>query len=94
MNQKFFEIKYIHERKQKNNMKLTIIAKIREACTRFLQPTSSECLQKGLEHINIFTIWYNTRLVRVLKRRLKILTTTYCTIVRFDTLPSLLFASV
>ena len=26
-----------------NNMKLTIIPKIRETCTRFLQPTRSEC---------------------------------------------------
>ena len=26
-----------------NNMKLMIIAKIRETCTRFLQPTRSEC---------------------------------------------------
>jgi len=46
VNQKFFEIKYIHERKHSrvNNMKLTIIAKIRETRTRFLQPTCSECI--------------------------------------------------
>jgi len=43
MNQKFFEMKYINERKHSRvNMKLTIIAKIRETCTRFLQPTRSE----------------------------------------------------
>jgi len=35
----------VHEREetQINNMKLTIIAKIRETRTRFLQPTRSEC---------------------------------------------------
>jgi len=38
VNQKFFEIKYIIK-----NMKLTIISKIRETRTRFLQPTHSEC---------------------------------------------------
>ncbi len=44
MNQKFFEMKYINERKHDNNMKLTIIAKIRETRTRFLQPTRSKCI--------------------------------------------------
>ncbi len=47
MNQKFFKIKYKNERKHSgviNNMKLTIIAKIRETRTRFLQPTCSKCL--------------------------------------------------
>jgi len=46
VNQKFFEIKYINERKHSRvkNMKLTIIAKIRETCTRFLQPMRSECI--------------------------------------------------
>ncbi len=45
MNKKFFEIKYVNERKHSrvNNMKLTIIAKIRETRTRFVQPTRSEC---------------------------------------------------
>ena len=45
MNQKFFEIKYINERKHSrvNNMKLTITAKIRETSTRFLQLVHSEC---------------------------------------------------
>jgi len=34
MNQKFYEIKYINERKHRNNMKLTNIAKIRETLRR------------------------------------------------------------
>jgi hypothetical protein len=40
VNQKFFEIRG----NTVNNMKLTVIAKIGETCTRFLQPTRRECV--------------------------------------------------
>ena len=40
---KFFEIKYIKERKHGKYHETDIIAKIRETRTRFLQPTHSEC---------------------------------------------------
>jgi len=36
-----------------NNMKLTIIAKIRETCTRFLQPTHSECIQLNCYNLKL-----------------------------------------
>jgi len=51
-----------------NNMKLTIIAKIRETCTRFLQPTRSECIPNKIVLFTRITSASNNVLFLYLRR--------------------------